>query len=155
MTEAKRTPKINSAKFRHAHYVQKNFIAEPDYGVTLDQVMDESYWGHVARELKPGYTIEVMPEGLTYYARLIVIFSDEKTRAKVKLLQFNDLVNEAPAPEAAEIVKEVAVGSKFKAERNGRWFRVVRLSDQSVMKSGFTTMAEAEAWATENLKVEA
>lgn len=153
MTELKRSPKITDAKFKASHYVQKNFIASPDYGVTLEQVMDESYWGHVARELKAGYTIEVMPEGLPYYAKLIVIHSDEKTRAVVKLLQYSDLVNEAPAPKAAEIVKEVTLGSKFKAERNGRWFRVIRVSDQSVMKSGCVTMAEAEAWAAENLQV--
>jgi hypothetical protein len=155
MTDMKRPPKISDSKFKASHYVQKNFIATPDYGVTLAQVMEESYWGHVARELKSGYTIEVMPEGLPYYAKLIVIHSDEKTRAVVKLLQYVDLVNEAPAPVAAEIVKEVALGSKFKAERNGRWFRVIRVSDQTVMKSGCSTMAEAEAWALENLKTEA
>jgi hypothetical protein len=153
MIEQKRAPKITDAKFKASHYVQKNFIATPDYGVTLEQVMDEAYWGHVARELKAGYTIEVMPEGLPYYAKLIVIHSDEKTRAMVKLLQFNDLVNEAPRPELAEIVKEVGVGTKFKAERNGRWFRVVRLSDGEVMKNNCVTMAEAEAWAAENLQI--
>jgi hypothetical protein len=152
MTDLKRAPKINDAKFKASHYVQKNFIATPDYGITLEQVMDEAYWGNVARELKAGYTIEVMPEGLPYYAKLIVIHSDEKTRAVVKLLQFTDLVNEAPKPELQAIVKEVAIGSKFKAERNGRWFRVIRQADQEVMKSGFPTMAEAEAWAAENLQ---
>lgn len=155
MTEQKRAPKITDAKFKPSHYVQKNYIATPDYGVTLEQVMDESFWGHVASQLKGGFTIEVMPEGLPYYARLIVIHSDEKTRAMVKLLQYVDLVNEAPKPQTAEIVTEVSLGEKFKAERNGRWFRVIRLSDKEVMKTGLPTMAEAEQWAAENLKVEA
>lgn len=153
MTETKRVPKINQSKFHRPNFVSLSYVATPEYGITLDQVLDEAYWGNVARELKAGYTIEVMPEGLPYYARLIVIHA-EPARAVVKLLQFVDLVNEAAKPEAAEIVTEVALG-KFKAERNGRWFRVIRLSDKTVMKSGFTTMAEAETWAGENLQVEA
>lgn len=155
MIETKRAPKITDAKFKPSHYVQKNFIATPDYGVTLEQVLDEAYWGHVARELKAGYTVEVMPEGLPYYAKLIVIHSDEKTRAVVKLLQYNDLVNEAPKPAAAEIVKEVPIGAKFKAERNGRWFRVIRIDDKTVMKGAFITMADAEKWAADNLNIAA
>lgn len=146
--------KLNQSRFRAAQFVSINYVAEPEYGVTLDQILDEAYWSHVARELKAGYTIEVKPEGLPYYAKLIVVHA-EPTRAVVKLLNFVDLVNEAAKPTPAEIVKEVALGTKFKAERNGRWFRVVRLVDREVMKSGFTTLAEAERWATENLSVEA
>ena len=145
--------KINQSKFKPAQYVSINYVATPDYGVTLAEVLDESYWGHVARELKAGYTIEVMPEGLPYYAKLIVVHA-EPTRAIVKLLSFVDLVNEMPKPETAPIVKVVELGG-FKAERNGRWFRVVRESDGEVMKGAFTSMAAAEEWAAANLKLTA
>lgn len=150
---AKRPPKMNQSKFHRPNHVSLTYVATPDYGTTLDQVMDEAYWGNVARELKAGYKIDVQPEGLPYFARLIVIHADP-TRAVVKLLQYVDLVNEAPKPEAAEIVQSVDIGSKYAAERNGRWFRVVRKSDNELMKSGFATMADANAWAAENLKAE-
>lgn len=153
MTEQKRSPKLNQSKFHRPHFASLPYVATPDYGITLDQVLDESFWGNVAAELKAGYTIEVMPEGLPYYARLIVIHA-EPARAIVKLLQFNDLVNEAAKPVTAEIVKTIDMG-KYRAERNGRWFRVVRMSDNEVMKGGFTTMAMAQTWADENLKTAA
>lgn len=150
----KRAPKINQSKFTNAVYAQKTYIATPGYGVTLEQLMDESYWGNVARELKAGYMIEVLPEGLTYYARLLVVHADP-TRAIVKLLQFNDFMADSQAPKQNEIPNETAIGSKFKAERNGAWFRILRLSDKEVMKTGFRTMTDAEEWAEANLKVDA
>jgi len=153
MTE-KRAPKINQTRFHRPGQVSLNYVATPDYGVTLDQVLDEAFWGNVSFELKAGYTIEVMPEGLPYYAKLIVIHA-EPTRAVVKLLSFVDLVNEAQKPVTAEIVKTIDLGQKFTAERNGKWFRVIRKSDSQVMKTGFVTMAEAERWASENLSIEA
>lgn len=151
MTE-KRTMRLNQTRFHRPNHVSLTYIAQPEYGVTLAEVMDEAYWAHVAHELKAGFFIDVTPEGLPYYARLIVIHADPK-RAVVKLLQFVDLVNEAPKPETAEILQDKPLGTKYRAERNGKWFRVVRLDDREVMKTGFVTMAEAEAWADKNLSI--
>lgn len=154
MAIEKRPPKISQNKFHRPGYRSIAFVAEPDFGVTLDRVMEEDYWGHVARELKAGYTIEVLPEGLTYYARLIVIDADP-TRARVKLLDFVDLTGQQEMPEIKEIVREVPVGDRYKAERNGRWWRLLRRSDKEVMKTGFATMEDAMEWAEDNLKVHA
>jgi hypothetical protein len=150
----KPTPRLNQTKFHRPGHASLTYVATPTYGETLAQVMDEAYWAHVAAELKAGYKIEVMPEGLPYYAELLVVHA-EPTRAVVKLLNYVDLVNEAKAPVTAEILQEVAIGAKYKAERRGKWFRVLRVADQEVMKTGFVTMAEALTWARENLKVEA
>jgi hypothetical protein len=150
----KATPRLNQTKFHRPGHASLTYVATPNYGETLAQVLDDAYWAHVAAELKAGYKIEVMPEGLPYYAELIVVHA-EPARAVVKLLHYVDLVNEAKAPVTADIVMEVALGAKYKAERKGAWFRVLRVADQEVMKTGFRTIADAEAWAKENLKVEA
>jgi hypothetical protein len=148
-----RIPKLNQSKFRLSEHVSLNYVAQPEYGVTLAQVLDDAYWGHVAALLKAGYTIECMPEGLTWYAKLIVVDAGP-VHAKVKVLQFTDLLADTPKVEQSPILAQQSLGPKFRAERAGAWFRVARVSDGEVMKTGFRSLAAAAAWASENLQVE-
>lgn len=145
--------KLIQSKFKRAEYVYTNHVATPDYGIALKDVLEPAYWGNVASTIKVGDTIEVMPEGLTYYARLIVIDAGP-VYAKVKLLQFVDLIAEDARPEQTEIRTEAQYG-KFIAQRAGAWFRVIREEDKEVMKTGFRTMAQAEQWIADNLQTEA
>jgi hypothetical protein len=146
--------KSNQSTFHNRDWAYSSFVDRPGYGILLKDVMEDAYWSNVAAKLKVGSVIEVMPEGLTYYARLIVIDCGP-TFAKVKALEFVDLTNAAELPAQAELATEVPVGEKFKAERAGDSFRVKRVADNEVMKDGFRSMAAARKWAAENLKVEA
>jgi hypothetical protein len=147
-----RTPKINQSEFRLSEHVTLNYVARPAYGVTLEQVMDEAYWGHVSSLLKAGYTIECMPEALTWYAKLIVVDAGP-VHAKVKLLQFVDLVDQQSLPEQSPMPERLDLG-KFQVAREGAWWRVLRVADKEVMRKGFRTMAAAQAWALDNLQVD-
>lgn len=154
-TETKRVsvPKLTDTftKFQGAEFSRRTHVARPDFGLTLSQVMDAAYWCNVASKLRAGDIVELQPEGLTYWAQLIVVDASP-VHANVKLLHFVDLVNEEPKPEQAEIVGEKDLG-KFKVERTGRWFRVIRNGDGEVMKSGFPNMKAAETWASMNLQL--
>lgn len=147
-----RPPKINQSEFRLAEHVSLNYVARPNYGVTLEQVMEEAYWGHVATLLKAGYTIECMPEGLTWYAKLIVVDATPVS-AKVKLLQFVDLADPVQLPQQSPMLERLELGA-FEITREGAWWRVVRTSDKEVMRKGFRSIKAAQDWALENLKVE-
>jgi hypothetical protein len=150
----KRVPKLsdNFKVFQLAEHGYRSHIARPDFGLTLAQVMDDAYWGNVASKLRVGDYIRVQPEGMTYHAELLVVDAGP-VHAKVKLLGFHDLVNESAKPEQAAITAAVDLG-KYKAERNGGWFRVVRHGDNEVMKGGFRTLKAAQDWALDNLQVE-
>jgi hypothetical protein len=154
-TDTKRAsvPKLTDTftKFQGAEFSRRTHVARPDFGLTLQQVMDAAYWGNVASKLRAGDLIELQPEGLTYWAQLIVVDASP-VHANVKLLQFVDLVNDAPAPDQQEIVGEKDLG-KFKVERTGRWFRVIRNGDGEVMKGGFPNLKAAEQWAAMNLQL--
>lgn len=152
MTEPRRVPKLTDTftKFNLAEQVYRRHVAKPDFGITLDEVLNDAYWGNVASKLRVGDHIEIQPEGLTYHAELLVVDCGPAF-ATVKLLQFNDLVNEAPKPEQAPISASIDMG-KYKAERNGGWFRVVRVDDQQLMKAGFRTLKAAQDWAAEHLQ---
>lgn len=146
-----RIPKISQSEFRLAEHVSLNYVARPGYGVLLEQVMDEAYWGHVAAQLKAGYTIECMPEGLPWYAKLIVVDAGP-VHAKVKLLQFVDLVDPVRLPEQAPLLERLDIG-KFEVSREGAWWRVVRKGDGEVVRKGFRSMKAAQDWAAENLQL--
>lgn len=123
----------------HAHNV---YVARPRYEDTLQDVLQPEYWRHHCGLMRADDFIEVLPEGSEWYARLLVIQAD-KFGARVKALQHTVLTDQA-------LAKESAAG--FKADRNGRWWRVIRIADQSVVHSGMTEEAEALAWIAENTK---
>jgi hypothetical protein len=139
------------SRFKPAKFIRQIYVAQPEYGVMLTDVLKSDYWRHVASHLRPGALIEVQPEGLTYFAQLIVIDSGTNW-AKVKLLSFVDLLGEAKAPDQEPVKSETTAGA-YTIKRAGAWFQVIRTSDREVIKTGFRVMADAESWVNENLKV--
>lgn len=150
--------RLEMRKFaQHIHAVC-TYVATPDFGETLAEVMEPSYWAHVAPLIKASMSrpnahvdIEIRPVGNPYYARLVVLRA-EQNFVETKLVQFTDLTGEQAIPKQRPMVKDVVIG-KYKAERNGAWVRVIRLEDKVVMKTGLRTIEEAQEWASENLNV--
>lgn len=146
--------KANQSTFHTRDWSYSAHVDRPNYGVLLKDVLEDSYWSNVAAKLKVGDQIEIQPEGLTYYAKLIVVDCGPAF-AKVKVLAFNDLTDERAAPDQEPLQTSVALGVKYVAERAGPWFRVKRVPDNEIMKTGFRSMKAAEAWAAENLNIAA
>lgn len=144
--------KLVQGKFNEAGFHRHVWVARPDYGVLLADVLKSEYWANVSSSLKPGAKIEVQPEGLTYYAELIVLDAGPNW-ANVKVTQFVDLVEEQAPREQAPIRMGSTVGA-YQVRRSGAWFQVVR-GDKEVIKTGFRSISDAEKWATDNLGVKA
>lgn len=145
--------KSNQSTFHTRDWAHQSWVDQPTYGVLLKDVMEEAYWANVASRMKVGDHIDVQPEGLTWFASLLVIDCGPAF-AKVKLLNFVDLTDKPAMPEQEALQSTVKLADKFVIERNAGWFRIKRTVDNEVVKSGFRRLADAEAWAADNLKVE-
>lgn len=128
--------------FQPAHHAQLVYVARPRHLDTLEDTLKPSYWAHNARDLRPGTLIRLMPEGLEWYAELIVIDADAVS-AKVKLLpnSYGRLADQATRKDAA---------GDFKVDRDGKTWRVVRKADGQVMQGGFHGEPDALAWILKN-----
>ena len=143
--------KLVQGRFNEASFHRHIWVIRPEYGTPLAEVVKPEYWTNVSTALKPGARIEVQPEGLTYFAELIVLDAGPNW-ANVKVTHFVDLVGEQVAPTQAAIRMESKVGA-YNVKRAGAWFQVVR-GDKEVIKTGFRSIDAAEAWAKENLGVQ-
>lgn len=121
----------------HAH---NTYVARPRYEDTLQDVLQPEYWRHHCGLMRADDFIDVIPEGSEWYARLLVVHAD-RFSAKVKVLQYTPLVDQVARKESA---------GGFKVDRNGKWWRVIRIADQAVMQTGFNAEAEASAWIAQN-----
>lgn len=137
---------INHSKFKQAEYVRNVWAVTPEDGVTLDQVLEPSFWAHVAANLKPWDKIEVRAEDGTYYAELIVLQA-ARSWAKVRMIHQVEL-DEAPAE------NNDVPGYHVKFAGRAKW-RVIRKVDNEVIHQGAACEQEAKDWLTEHLSATA
>lgn len=141
-----RTMRPISGSFKHftlQHHAHRVHVARPPYETTKEDILAPAFWVNVVGQIREDDFIEVLPEGLEWYAKLVVLKADA-TSAKVKLLQFVQLADQIAAP---------LVSADYTVDRAGRWFRVIRKSDASVMKSGLESEQSAKEWAAAELKL--
>jgi hypothetical protein len=111
------------------------------YALTLteDQTYEELFkpdtWAHVARDIPRGTIIEVMAHDGSWWAELLVRASGqyEVTVGELRRVQFDELNGRDES--------EYTIAWAGRAK-----FRITRNSDRVVMKDGFATKAQAEAW---------
>lgn len=145
MSEANQVkrPAVLAAGSKHfwsGQAAHNTYVARPRYEDSLQDVLKPEYWRNHCGLLRNDDFIDVLPEGNEWYARLLVINAD-RFAAKVKVLIHTSLCDQVEH-------KESSAG--FKVDRAGRWWRVIRIADQSVVKSGLNEEAEALAWIAEN-----
>ena len=140
-------PKIMEKNFLAAEFARQVFRITSPAGVSIEEIIDPSYWAHVARRLTPYDIIEVVPEDGAFYARLIVV-NTGKLFAKVQIIEKIDL--NTPVNVTAAIAMNL-FDTKY-AGPNAKW-RVIRKSDNAVVsKEPFGTQQEAEEWLEKNIK---
>ena len=120
-------------------------VHNPEQGVSLEDVMQPSYWVHVTKKLHKTDRIEVIPEDGSWYAELMVL-SVEAIYAKVILLKYLNLAEEAAKISAPAQEYFVKYGN------NTSKHRIIRKSDNKVLKEGFNTAAEATQYLDDHLK---
>lgn len=73
MTTEKKTAPLRSNQLHVARHAFTSFCVNPEIGVKLDDVLHVDFLQHVAPKLNAGDTIYVSPEGLEYWAHLLVV----------------------------------------------------------------------------------
>lgn len=121
---------------------------EPEMGTTLEEMLHPGYWAHYAPRLRPGDLIEVYPESKAWYATLLVQWTN-RTAANVAPLWVADLTP------ATETIGTDPTEFKIKWGGPHHKFRVVRQFDNEVVKFGFLSKEDAEAWIVTQVKPQA
>lgn len=140
------TVSLTESRRAFADFWRNVHAANPEQGTTIEDMKAESYWAHVAKFLKPWDKIEVRAEDGSYYAEFIVRDSG-RNWAKVELVFSHTFgtagVEARPLADPEYIVKYAGPHAKY---------RVMRKSDNSVMRDGFATQADGDQWVKEHIK---
>lgn len=120
-------------RFQQAEYTRDLWMADVPRGTTIDDLLDESYWAHVAQFLRPRARIEVMCEDNSYFVELLVL-GVGKLYAQVVLLRAHELT---------QPIKRKVI-SPYNVEWSAGKFRVLRGFD--IIKEGFDTEKDAQRW---------
>lgn len=140
-------PKIMEKNFLAAEFARQVFRVTPPAGTTIEEILEPSYWAHVARRLTPYDFIEIVPEDGAFYARLIVV-NTGKLFAKVQLIEKIDL----NTPTKVTAIMAMNLFDTKYAGPTAKW-RVIRKADNAVVsKEPFGTQQEAEEWLEKNIK---
>lgn len=137
---------ITGARIKPAEYLRTIHVATPEAGTTVAQILEPTFWAHVAKQLHISDRIEVIPEDHAFIAELYVLGISDNS-AKVVLLQHFDFD-----------IEELANATKEEADAYVMWrgphakFGVIRKKDNKVLQDGFITKAEANKWMASNTK---
>lgn len=137
MAEKKASP-LHDSRLKEAESERIVYRAIPSEGTPLEACLEIDYWAHVAKRFRPTTIIEVIPDGMSYYAELLVV-SCGANWARVKLLRKVIL-------ESAESVIEDVQTHEIKWAGPAAKYRVIRLSDKAVIRDGFEGKEDAATW---------
>ena len=130
---------INQHRVKGAEYVRNIYSATPEFGTTYEDIQRPDYWKHITT-LRPGDRIEIVSEDSSWFAELFVL-SNGKGWVKVFPLR-HVMLSES---------EQVAGTATHALEWRGpkRKWSVERTSDKEVIKDGFATKEEANAWLSQ------
>lgn len=134
----KRSPTLMPDRIGLAENKRHDWVVDAEVGVTVQDILDPSYWALVAREMEPLDHIEVRADDGKWIANLIVR-QCERTYAKVHLASVIEFQENVDLPQ---------VSAKHKVEFKGGTLKncVIRIKDDAVLQSGFKTREEADTW---------
>lgn len=145
MAERKVAP-ITQGRMKEADLERQQWVANVEYGVTLEDIQDPAYWSMMAMRMKPYDSIEARAEDGSWIAYLIVTGCD-RTWAKVAVDRVVSLTTAD--------VSLSQIGPKHKVEWKGpqRKYSVIRLSDAENVHDGFQSRDDAYMWLRDHEKV--
>lgn len=136
-------PEIFAHQFKLSEHTNQRWRVNPDAGTSLESLLKNDAWKHVASKLAIGDIIEVAPVDGSYFAMLYVR-DCAKQWAKVAVI--------AQASFEGAAAEEVSIGAKVD-EYEAKWagpaakWRVHRKSDGAVVSNeAFADRESADAW---------
>lgn len=141
---------INQNSLKQAEYARTQFRLNTPKGVTLQDILKQEAWAHVARQIVRGTLIEVFAEDNTFFATLICTAVGSGW-AEVKTVSYTEL---SPAKKAEGVSDSmVEERAKFSVSLgSGSKFRVVRNSDKAVVASAIPSEEAAARWIDAHIK---
>lgn len=141
----KRSPIISPDRMRLAEYERQDWVANVEYGITLDDIREPGFWAHMASQMRPYDHVEVRAEDGSWVAYLIVTGCD-RTWAKVCVDRVVNLTT-----------KDVSLSQEARHEvvwkgPHHKW-AVIRLSDSEMVKNEFADKEAASAWMREHEQI--
>lgn len=130
---------LTPTRFSLAEFKRTIHYVTPEAGTAFKQVLDPTYWVHVARSLAVGSKIELLAEDNSYYAELLVvdkidggvivrpIFHTEMEKTEAREIDYDGHIIKYAGPVHLHQVIRKAKGDKEKV----------------VLKSGLRTKREA------------
>lgn len=140
-TKTPRAVKLNEANLRQAEYIRTVYHVKVEPNVTVDDIVKPIFWTHCAGSLRIGDRVEIMPQDSSWFAEFMVM-SVGNNWARVAMLRFTKFDSEAPSGAALE---EYAIRWGSPTTKN----RVIRMKDKSVVRDGFDTREQAQAFIDE------
>ncbi len=138
------TKKLSEADLHFTEHRQPFHTVTAPVGTTREDVLKPEFWNHVAKRIGPMAEIRIMPKDGAWYGVYLVTYAD-KIRVRVHELSFHNL--DAATPEDLE-----------DSDRYIKWsgpvakFRVIRKSDDVVLKEGLGSKVEAMKWMVADSK---
>jgi len=131
--------KLLPNQLKEAAYQRPHYAATPVEGTTKEDILNNSYWTHIARKVTPGSIIDVVPEDMAFFAQLIVTWVGHFD-IRVKLLNYVDLADEMPMPNGADFTP---------VWRNSRKWCVQRAKDGAIIAENLPSKKDAAVWIAE------
>jgi hypothetical protein len=139
----KRTPMITATRMRSAEYERQVWVANIEYGVSIEDIMVPGFWAHMANKLRPYDHIEARADDGTWIAHLIVTGCD-RTWARVAV----DRVTKLTPKDISDTQAVQQHRVEWKGPHNK--FVVIRIADNEPVKTGFGTKEDAAMWQREH-----
>lgn len=141
----KRSPVIDSNRFRLAEFERQVWIANIEYGVTLDDIQVPGFWAMMASQLRPYDHIEARAEDGSWIAYLIVTGSD-RTWARV-------VVDRVIKLTSADVSQTQAARHEVAWKGPQHKYAVIRTADSEMVRAGFGSKEDANTWLREHERI--
>lgn len=146
-----RAPRLHESRFKQGDIARNVWRVTPENGTPLEAVLDRNYWINIARQLRVGDLIEVVPEGMPWFAKLYVgyVARPEKQpdgppiAADVALLEYSKITFSA-----RPLVSEYDIEWRGP---NGK-YTIISRATKAVKQAHFESKELAAAWLEDDLK---
>lgn len=125
---------LRESMVRVARQTRVVYSVQAPAGSSVEDIVKPEFWINIAPKLRPCDQLEVIPEDMAYFARLMVV-DVNSLGVYVKVLDFVEI--DTNVPSEAELSYEVKWAGPVDK------FRVMRTSNNEVIERGFATKAEA------------
>lgn len=143
-----RPPRLHEGRFKSGEAARNVWRVNPEHGTLIEAMLDRNYWVNVARNLRIGDVIEIIPDGQAWYARLFVGYVEISgaglpLAADVSLLEFVKL---------DFVSKPLSADFDIEWKGPGGKYTVINKMTKSVLSNKHESKELAAHWLEDHLR---